>query len=129
MVVHAADSVLVRKDLLLISLPRMELRADPVVATLDMSEIKGKDGEPSEGDGDYESLPAHASLTIHMTAGAVAGILEHTVMYPVDSVKVGLLAHQPSDGLSNTFHSYHYAFLLSNSSARRGGNNLTSLNV
>ncbi|XP_020345517.1 mitoferrin-1 isoform X1 [Oncorhynchus kisutch] len=73
----------------------MELRADPVVANLDMSEIKGKDGEPSEGDGDYESLPAHASLTIHMTAGAVAGILEHTVMYPVDSVKTRMQSLQP----------------------------------
>ncbi|XP_053874398.1 mitoferrin-1 isoform X1 [Malaclemys terrapin pileata] len=37
---------------------------------------------------DYESLPTGASLSTHMTAGAVAGILEHTVMYPVDSVKV-----------------------------------------
>uniref|UniRef100_A0A4W5R6F4 Mitoferrin-1 n=1 Tax=Hucho hucho TaxID=62062 RepID=A0A4W5R6F4_9TELE len=70
----------------------MELRADSVMATL---EIKGKDGEPSEGDGDYESLPAHASLTIHMTAGAVAGILEHTVMYPVDSVKTRMQSLQP----------------------------------
>lgn len=66
----------------------MELSADPVVATLEMSEIKSKDGEPSDSDGDYESLPHHVSMTTHMTAGAVAGILEHTVMYPVDSVKV-----------------------------------------
>lgn len=87
-VIHAADSVPVCKDLFLTSLPRMELRADPVVATLEMSETESKDSESSEGDGDYESLPPHASLTTHMTAGAVAGILEHTVMYPVDSVKV-----------------------------------------
>ncbi|KAL8173914.1 UNVERIFIED_CONTAM: hypothetical protein K2H54_034300 [Gekko kuhli] len=45
------------------------------------------DGE-SPGEEDYESLPTGASLYTHMTAGAVAGILEHTVMYPVDSVKV-----------------------------------------
>lgn len=45
------------------------------------------DGE-GPGEEDYESLPTGASLYTHMTAGAVAGILEHTVMYPVDSVKV-----------------------------------------
>ncbi|XP_067084427.1 mitoferrin-1 isoform X1 [Osmerus mordax] len=73
----------------------MELSADPVVATLEMSEIKSKDTESSEGDGDYESLPPHVSITTHMTAGAVAGILEHTVMYPVDSVKTRMQSLQP----------------------------------
>ncbi|XP_066500270.1 mitoferrin-1 [Hoplias malabaricus] len=43
----------------------------------------------------YESLPPHASLTTHMTAGAVAGVLEHTVMYPVDSVKTRMQSLQP----------------------------------
>lgn len=38
---------------------------------------------------DYESLPT-GSVGIHMTAGAVAGIMEHCVMFPVDSVKVSL---------------------------------------
>lgn len=76
----------------------MELRAEPVMASLGMSELQG-----GEGDGDdacseadcYESLPVHASFSTHMTAGAVAGVLEHTVMYPVDSVKVNstLQAH------------------------------------
>ncbi len=66
----------------------MELSSDRVVATLEMSQIKRKDEEPFDGDGDYESLPPHVSVMTHMTAGAVAGILEHTVMYPVDSVKV-----------------------------------------
>lgn len=42
---------------------------------------------PMEGE-EYESLPSGASLGTHMMAGAVAGIMEHTVMYPVDSVKV-----------------------------------------
>ncbi|KAG8141312.1 hypothetical protein E2320_006945 [Naja naja] len=46
------------------------------------------DGDSPCGE-DYECLPTNASLYTHMTAGAVAGILEHTVMYPVDSVKVG----------------------------------------
>nr|XP_042696224.1 mitoferrin-1 isoform X2 [Chrysemys picta bellii] len=44
---------------------------------------------------DYESLPTGASLSTHMTAGAVAGILEHTVMYPVDSVKTRMQSLQP----------------------------------
>lgn len=66
----------------------MELGSERVVATLEMSQIKSKDDEPFTGDGEYESLPPHVSVTTHMTAGAVAGILEHTVMYPVDSVKV-----------------------------------------
>lgn len=70
----------------------MELSSDPVAATLDMSQVKSAadddDEEPFDGDADYESLPPHVSVTTHMTAGAVAGILEHTVMYPVDSVKV-----------------------------------------
>ncbi|VEL28108.1 unnamed protein product, partial [Protopolystoma xenopodis] len=36
---------------------------------------------------DYESLPSSSSLKHHMLAGACAGIMEHSVMYPVDSVK------------------------------------------
>lgn len=38
---------------------------------------------------DYETLPT-SNITSHMMAGAMAGILEHCVMYPLDSVKVGL---------------------------------------
>lgn len=66
----------------------MELTSERVVAALDMSQVKSKDDELHNVDGDYESLPPHVSVLTHMTAGAVAGILEHTVMYPVDSVKV-----------------------------------------
>lgn len=36
---------------------------------------------------DYETLPTQSSIT-HMTAGAIAGVMEHCVMYPLDSVKV-----------------------------------------
>lgn len=36
---------------------------------------------------DYETLPTNNVLT-HMTAGAIAGVMEHCVMYPLDSVKV-----------------------------------------
>lgn len=48
----------------------------------------GGGGYKDAGSEDYENLPTSASLSTHMTAGAMAGILEHTVMYPVDSVKV-----------------------------------------
>ena len=36
---------------------------------------------------DYEKLPT-SHIGAHMIAGAASGILEHCVMYPVDSVKV-----------------------------------------
>lgn len=36
---------------------------------------------------DYETLPT-SSVYTHMIAGAFAGIMEHCVMYPLDSVKV-----------------------------------------
>ena len=36
---------------------------------------------------DYETLPTER-MSIHMVAGAFAGIMEHCVMFPVDSVKV-----------------------------------------
>lgn len=38
---------------------------------------------------DYETLPTD-SIGTHMTAGAIAGIMEHCVMYPLDSVKVSI---------------------------------------
>ncbi|GAB1299048.1 Mitoferrin-1 [Apodemus speciosus] len=46
-------------------------------------------GSKDAGSEDYENLPTSASVSTHMTAGAMAGILEHSIMYPVDSVKVG----------------------------------------
>lgn len=36
---------------------------------------------------DYETLPSSSTAT-HMVAGSFAGIMEHCIMYPVDSVKV-----------------------------------------
>lgn len=36
---------------------------------------------------DYETLPTDNVLT-HMIAGCIAGVMEHCVMYPLDSVKV-----------------------------------------
>jgi hypothetical protein len=37
---------------------------------------------------DYESLPETTKFTITLFAGACAGIMEHIVMYPVDTIKV-----------------------------------------
>eukprot|EP00061_Rhincodon_typus_P007906 g30050.t1 len=41
----------------------------------------------SSSEVEYESLPETASTSTHMIAGAVAGVLEHCVMYPIDCVK------------------------------------------
>lgn len=38
---------------------------------------------------DYESLPT-TNVSTNMSAGALAGVLEHVVMYPLDSVKVSM---------------------------------------
>ncbi|KAM8783470.1 mitoferrin-2 isoform 1-T1 [Rhynchonycteris naso] len=48
-----------------------------------------------DSDPDYEALPAGATVTTHMVAGAVAGILEHCVMYPIDCVKTRMQSLQP----------------------------------
>ncbi|XP_076643927.1 mitoferrin-1 isoform X1 [Halictus rubicundus] len=45
----------------------------------------------------YESLPT-SSMVVHMTAGAFAGIMEHCVMYPLDSVKTRMQALTPGLG-------------------------------
>jgi solute carrier family 25 iron transporter 28/37 len=41
-------------------------------------------------DPEYEALPPNAGPVAHMIAGALAGITEHTVMYPVDAIKTRL---------------------------------------
>ncbi|CAL2033071.1 unnamed protein product [Caenorhabditis brenneri] len=38
------------------------------------------------GEDEYESLPTH-SIPVHLAAGALAGAVEHCVMFPFDSVK------------------------------------------
>ncbi|XP_053946226.1 mitoferrin [Anastrepha ludens] len=43
---------------------------------------------------DYESLPT-TNVGINMTAGAIAGVLEHCVMYPLDSVKTRMQSLSP----------------------------------
>lgn len=47
----------------------------------------GTDTE-SDPEPDYEALPRGSAASTHMLAGAVAGVLEHSLMYPVDCVKV-----------------------------------------
>lgn len=46
---------------------------------------------------EYESLPT-TSIGVNMTAGAFAGIMEHCVMYPIDSVKTRMQALTPGPG-------------------------------
>lgn len=49
--------------------------------------IKSIDTEYNMNFDDYEQLPTPSTST-NMIAGAAAGILEHCVMYPMDSIKV-----------------------------------------
>ncbi|XP_075230126.1 mitoferrin-1-like isoform X1 [Lycorma delicatula] len=44
---------------------------------------------------DYETLPT-TNVTTHMMAGAIAGVMEHCVMYPLDSVKTRMQSLSPS---------------------------------
>ncbi|XP_029496136.1 mitoferrin-2 [Oncorhynchus nerka] len=44
---------------------------------------------------DYEGLPQGASTSTHMVAGAVAGIMEHCLMFPIDCVKTRMQSLQP----------------------------------
>ncbi|KAL0276584.1 UNVERIFIED_CONTAM: hypothetical protein PYX00_004132 [Menopon gallinae] len=44
---------------------------------------------------EYESLPTK-NFSIHMTAGAIAGVMEHCVMYPLDSVKTRMQSLSPN---------------------------------
>ncbi|XP_070540902.1 mitoferrin-2-like [Ptychodera flava] len=43
----------------------------------------------------YESLPPSTKASTHMMAGAMAGIMEHCVMYPVDCVKTRMQNLRP----------------------------------
>ncbi|KAM9792190.1 mitoferrin-2-like [Neosynchiropus ocellatus] len=47
---------------------------------------------------DYEGLPQGATSRTHMLAGAVAGVMEHCLMYPVDCVKTRMQSLQPEPG-------------------------------
>ncbi|XP_078079249.1 mitoferrin-2 [Mustelus asterias] len=54
-----------------------------------------KNNSNGSGEVEYESLPETASTSTHMIAGAVAGVLEHCVMYPIDCVKTRMQSLQP----------------------------------
>ncbi|KAK3825145.1 MAG: mitochondrial carrier domain-containing protein [Benniella sp.] len=45
---------------------------------------------------DYEALPENSSVFAHLMAGAFAGVAEHAVMYPVDSIKTRMQILQPT---------------------------------
>lgn len=47
-----------------------------------------QDAEKDASEAEYECLPQGASTSTHMLAGAVAGIMEHCLMFPIDCVKV-----------------------------------------
>ena len=51
------------------------------------SKLKAETAEVMEDEIDYESIP-NSSLFTNLIAGSIAGITEHTVMYPFDSIKV-----------------------------------------
>lgn len=42
----------------------------------------------SDNGHDYESLGANSTMTQNAIAGAMAGIGEHCIMYPIDSIRV-----------------------------------------
>ncbi|KAF8926165.1 putative MRS4-protein of the mitochondrial carrier family [Dissophora ornata] len=45
---------------------------------------------------EYEALPENSSLAASLMAGALAGVAEHAVMYPVDSIKTRMQILQPT---------------------------------
>ncbi|XP_006028764.2 mitoferrin-1 isoform X1 [Alligator sinensis] len=76
----------------------MELRCSVAGSGGGQAAVGAGPGLAMEGQGcgeDYESLPTSVSPSTHMVAGAEAGIMEHTVMYPVDSVKTRMQSLQP----------------------------------
>ncbi|KDR65733.1 hypothetical protein GALMADRAFT_232893 [Galerina marginata CBS 339.88] len=57
---------------------------------------------------DYEALPSNAGLAVNMLAGALAGISEHAVMFPIDSIKTRMQVFATSpvavySGVGNAF--------------------------
>ncbi|TNM85671.1 hypothetical protein fugu_007942 [Takifugu bimaculatus] len=53
---------------------------------------------PVEPEIDYEGLPQGVATSTHMLAGAVAGIMEHCLMYPIDCVKTRMQSLHPQPG-------------------------------
>jgi solute carrier family 25 iron transporter 28/37 len=45
---------------------------------------------------DYEALPETSPLSLHLFAGALAGIAEHTIMYPIDTLRTRMQVVNPN---------------------------------
>lgn len=54
---------------------------------------------------DYEALPDNSPLVSQLLAGAFAGIMEHTIMFPIDSIKTRMqtLKIKSTDGIISSF--------------------------
>ncbi|XP_058507951.1 mitoferrin-2 [Solea solea] len=72
--------------------PRIASEAE--VQTVDLIR-SGQCAETEDCEPDYEGLPQGASTSTHMLAGAVAGIMEHCLMFPIDCVKTRMQSLQP----------------------------------
>lgn len=53
--------------------------------------IRTAQDQSEDSETEYECLPQGSSTSTHMLAGAVAGIMEHCLMFPIDCVKVAQL--------------------------------------
>ncbi|KAK2558424.1 Mitoferrin-2B [Acropora cervicornis] len=58
-------------------------------------------------DSEYESLPTEKA-TVHLAAGALAGVMEHCAMYPVDCVKTRMQSLRPHPNAK--YRNIHHAF-------------------
>lgn len=54
---------------------------------------------------DYEALPDNSPLVSQLMAGAFAGVMEHTIMFPIDSIKTRMqtLKIKSTDGIISSF--------------------------
>ncbi|ODQ46207.1 hypothetical protein PICMEDRAFT_33852 [Pichia membranifaciens NRRL Y-2026] len=54
---------------------------------------------------DYEALPDNSPLVSQLLAGAFAGVMEHTIMFPIDSIKTRMqtLKIKSTDGIIASF--------------------------
>ncbi|KAG4304649.1 hypothetical protein PORY_002042 [Pneumocystis oryctolagi] len=58
---------------------------------------------------EYESLPKNSSFLANMFAGAFAGIMEHSLMYPVDAIKTRLqIVNSPYAFRTSIIRSLHW---------------------
>ena len=58
------------------------------------------------GEDEYESLSDGASLGVVLCAGAMAGMMEHCVMFPVDCVKTRMQARAATKFLRGLWEGY-----------------------